>query len=583
MANEFHLEKLTENVKSWNQWREANPDVIPDLRYAEFTLGQKQFGLINGGPVNLNSALLFKADLKHATLVEADLSDAELVEADLASASLNFADLRRANLTDAILTGADLSGVKLDEAVIIGADLSAARNLTQEQLEVAVGDAATLLPGGLVAPETWRMVTYQSGDDFGENWDAGDHADLFISADEDVDLYAVLGVSRGETTQNIRAVYRVKAKAAHPDLNPDHPGAVKEFHRLTQAYAILRDAKRRKRYDKGEIGPDGEETAAYLYAQRHAALVRQLWRYAAIGLVATVLVGAGITVMLAHLLQQAGKTPVASQPGIERPAEIAKESGTLSQPAPALPAPEPEQAVAEPPPVAQSQTADAPPAPAHEETPPPASDAAASPPAAQEPPAQNAAAEPEPRAETATASTPEPKSDEPAAGAPEVPAPPPAAAQAATPEPEKAAEPEDDTPRALPEPVPAASPGNSSETGTKPGEQHAARQPETQPQSPAPEKKAAAPENAGEPRNFVCPPNAAAVKKLPRSQRALIASKCPPKAAPDAAPSAAAQSDTPAPKADHAETPAPAQSEPPKPAQPQPGANSVSDIMTGGI
>jgi hypothetical protein len=354
--------------------------------------------------------------LKHATLVEADLSNAELVEADLASASLNFADLRRANLTDAILTGADLSGVKLDEAVIIGADLSAARNLTQEQLEVAVGDAATLLPGGLVAPETWRMVTYQASDDFGAEWDAGDHADLFISADEDVDLYAVLGVSRNETTQNIRAVYRVKAKAAHPDLNPNEPTAGREFHRLTQAYAILRDAKRRKRYDKGEIGPDGEETSAYLYAQRHAALVRQLWRYAAIGLVATVLVGAGITVMLAHLLQQAGKPPVASQPGIERPAEIAKESDTLPEPA----APEPVQAVAEPPPVAQSQTADAPPAPAQEETPAPASDATANPPAAQEPPAQNAAAEPEPRAETATASTPEPKSDEPAAAAPEV-------------------------------------------------------------------------------------------------------------------------------------------------------------------
>jgi hypothetical protein len=71
------------------------------------------------------------------------------------------------------------------------------------------------------------------------------------------------------------------------------------------------------------------------------------------------------------------------------------------------------------------------------------------------------------------------------------------------------------------------------------------------------------------------------MKKLPRSQRALTASKCPPKAAPDAAPSVAAKSETPAPKAEHAETPPPAQSEPPKPAQP--GANSVSDIMTGGI
>jgi uncharacterized protein YjbI with pentapeptide repeats len=304
VGNRLHFEKLTENIKLWNEWRAANPDVVPDLSDAMFSLSQKQFGLINGGPVDLSAALLMRADLKNATLVEANLDGADLSEANLAGASLNFAGLRGANLTDAILTDTDLSGVVFDGAIIHGADFAGARNLTAEQLENAIGDAATLLPEGIAAPESWGTCAGEPEYDDAGPAEESEPGQIFIAADEEVDLYAVLGVSRGETAASIRAIYRTKAKAAHPDLNPGEPTGGREFRRLTQAYAILRDPKRRKRYDRGEIGPDGEETPAYIEACRRAVLARQLWRYAMIGIAATVLVGLGLAVSVAHLLKQ---------------------------------------------------------------------------------------------------------------------------------------------------------------------------------------------------------------------------------------------------------------------------------------
>lgn len=371
MADKVHLEKLTENVRAWNEWRAANPEVIPDLRYAEFTAAQKQFSLINGGPVNLSSALLFKAGLNNATLVEADLAGAELVEADLSNASLNLANLTGANLTDAILVGADLSGAALNNAIIIGADFSAARNLTIEQIEAAAGDFTTLLPEELPIPDSWRL---RRDDPAGEGTGfTTENAQLFIE-DEDADLYAVLGVGRKETTEKIRAVFRTKAKAAHPDLNPGDPNATRVFARLIQAYSILRDPKRRKRYDRGEIGPDGEETDAFIQAQRDAELRRQLWRYAALGIAATLLVGLGLTVTLAHLLQQSGTPQTASRPGVERAAPepqgaagysamhretAAPEEAGRAQPSAANDAPSPAAAVTVPGAAADTGQADA--------------------------------------------------------------------------------------------------------------------------------------------------------------------------------------------------------------------------------
>ncbi|MBC2931787.1 pentapeptide repeat-containing protein [Nocardioides sp. zg-1228] len=60
------------------------------------------------------------------------------------------ADLRGADLRDADLLGADLR-----DADVRGCDLSSALFLTQPQVNAALGDVATTLPGGLSRPGQW--------------------------------------------------------------------------------------------------------------------------------------------------------------------------------------------------------------------------------------------------------------------------------------------------------------------------------------------------------------------------------------------------------------------------------------------
>ena len=72
------------------------------------------------------------------------LSGANLIIADLYDANLTGANLTGANLSGTDLTDADLTGANLS-----GADLSGARDLTQEQLDKACGNADTKPPEGL--------------------------------------------------------------------------------------------------------------------------------------------------------------------------------------------------------------------------------------------------------------------------------------------------------------------------------------------------------------------------------------------------------------------------------------------------
>jgi len=72
------------------------------------------------------------------------------------------------------------------------------------------------------------------------------------------DLYAILGVPRGASTEEIRKAYRRLAKKYHPDMNPGDKQAEEKFKEITAAHEILADAKKRKLYD--EFGPDALRT-----------------------------------------------------------------------------------------------------------------------------------------------------------------------------------------------------------------------------------------------------------------------------------------------------------------------------------
>ena len=64
------------------------------------------------------------------------------------------------------------------------------------------------------------------------------------------DYYAVLGVSRNATQEDIKRAYRKLARRLHPDVNPG-PEAEEEFKRVSQAYDVLSDPEKRQSFDMG--------------------------------------------------------------------------------------------------------------------------------------------------------------------------------------------------------------------------------------------------------------------------------------------------------------------------------------------
>lgn len=66
------------------------------------------------------------------------------------------------------------------------------------------------------------------------------------------DPYAVLGVSKGATDDEIKSAYRRLTKQYHPDLHPDDPTCAEKMSEVNAAYDLIKDADARRKYEDSQ-------------------------------------------------------------------------------------------------------------------------------------------------------------------------------------------------------------------------------------------------------------------------------------------------------------------------------------------
>lgn len=84
------------------------------------------------------------------------------------------------------------------------------------------------------------------------------------------DPYAVLGLPKTASADDVRKAFRGLAKKHHPDLNPGDAGAEARFKEISLANDLLSDPDKRRRFDAGEIDAAGQEMPPRGYYRDHA-------------------------------------------------------------------------------------------------------------------------------------------------------------------------------------------------------------------------------------------------------------------------------------------------------------------------
>ncbi len=64
------------------------------------------------------------------------------------------------------------------------------------------------------------------------------------------DYYSILGIGRNASEREMKQAYRKLARKYHPDVNPSDKSAEEQFKQINQAYEVLSDPEKRRKYDQ---------------------------------------------------------------------------------------------------------------------------------------------------------------------------------------------------------------------------------------------------------------------------------------------------------------------------------------------
>ncbi len=160
MANQEHLDILKQGVETWNRWRVANLDIVPDIAGADLTGPDfakdedsgPNFSGINLAGVEAWDVFLHNADLRGARLQNANLTDATLTATQLHGTDLTGANVSNAEFALAIFN----AGTKGLEVLSKKQRGQLVPENDPEKQSAATDEHLAILKRGVLAFNFWR-------------------------------------------------------------------------------------------------------------------------------------------------------------------------------------------------------------------------------------------------------------------------------------------------------------------------------------------------------------------------------------------------------------------------------------------
>ncbi|NER83767.1 MAG: DnaJ domain-containing protein [Leptolyngbya sp. SIO1D8] len=85
-----------------------------------------------------------------------------------------------------------------------------------------------------------------------------------MAATDFKDYYSILGVSKSASTDDIKRAFRKLARKYHPDVNPGNRSAEAKFKEISEAYEVLSDSDKRRKYDQfGRYWQQADRSGGY--------------------------------------------------------------------------------------------------------------------------------------------------------------------------------------------------------------------------------------------------------------------------------------------------------------------------------